>query len=82
MTQGSQISEKGILQILLDLRFTVDILSGCDSNVSDGLTKSPSMKPAFRRKQDKNTIKSATRQQIDELINRFSQRLDPIDWQT
>lgn len=82
VTRESRISEKGVLQVLLDLRFTADILSGCDSNASEGLTKGPSTKLAFRRKQDKNIIKSATRQRIDDLINRLSQRLDPIDWQT
>lgn len=82
VTRESRISEKGVLQVLLDLRFTADILSGCDSNASEGLTKGPSTKLAFRRKQDKNIIKSATRQRIDDLINWLSQRLDPIDWQT
>lgn len=81
VTDGAQISEKGALQVLLDLRFTADILSGCDLNVSEGL-KSPSTKFTFRRKQDRNTIKSATRERLDDLTNRFSQKLDPIDWQT
>lgn len=81
-TSGVQTSEKGILQVLLDLRFAADVLSGYDSTVSEGLSKSPSTKFNYRRKQDRSTTKSATRERIDDLINRFSQRLDPIDWQT
>ena len=32
---GSQLSEKRVLQVLLDLRFVVDVLSGGDSNLSE-----------------------------------------------
>lgn len=77
-----QMSEKGVLQVLLDLRFASDVLSGYDSTLNDGLLKSPSTKYSYKRKQDRSTSKSATRELVDELINRFSQKLDPIDWQT
>ncbi|XP_021772258.1 conserved oligomeric Golgi complex subunit 1-like [Chenopodium quinoa] len=82
VANGVQMSEKGVLQVLLDLRFAGDVLSGYDSTLNDGLLKSPSTKYSYRRKPDKSTAKSATRERIDGLINRFSQRLDPIDWQT
>lgn len=76
------MSEKGVLQILLDLRFASDILSGGDLNVSDDLPKSSKVKFPFRRKQDQTHTKSVMREQVDGLLNRFSQRMDPIDWLT
>ncbi|KNA21568.1 hypothetical protein SOVF_041930 isoform B [Spinacia oleracea] len=82
VANGMQMSEKGVLQVLLDLRFASDVLSGYDSTLNDGLLKSPSTKYSYKRKQDRSTSKSATRELVDELINRFSQKLDPIDWQT
>ncbi|CAO2832628.1 unnamed protein product [Amaranthus hypochondriacus] len=81
-TNGVHMSEKGILQILLDVKFAADILSGYDSTLNEGLSKSSSVKFNYRRKPDRSTTKSATRDCIDDLISRFSQRLDPIDWQT
>ncbi|KAL2941385.1 Conserved oligomeric Golgi complex subunit 1 [Bienertia sinuspersici] len=82
ITNGVEMSEKGILQVLLDLRFVADVLSGHESTLNDGLSKTSSMKFTYRRKQDRSSTKSATTERIDDLINRFSQRLDPIDWQT
>ncbi|KAL5549142.1 hypothetical protein UlMin_004373 [Ulmus minor] len=79
---GSQLSEKGVLQVLLDLRFVVDVLSGGDSNLSEELHKIPRGKTAFRRKQDKSQTKSVIKGHVDGLINHLTQRLDPIDWLT
>ena len=79
---GSQISDKGVLQVLLDLRFAADILSGVDSNAHEELTKHSKSKFSFRRKHDGNHTKSVIREQVDGLVNRLSQRLDPIDWLT
>ncbi|KAM1023711.1 hypothetical protein EV1_044116 [Malus domestica] len=79
---GSQVSEKGILQVLLDLRFVVDVLSGGDSNPSEESSVYLKTKSPFRRKQDQSHVKSAIRERFDGLINRLSQRLDPIDWLT
>lgn len=79
---GSQVSEKGVLQVLLDLRFAADVLSGSDSNMSEELSKNPKSKFSFRRKQDQSQTKSAIGERVNGLINRFSQRLDPIDWLT
>ncbi|KAK9673533.1 hypothetical protein RND81_12G173600 [Saponaria officinalis] len=82
ITNGAEMSDKGVLQVLLDLRFAADILSGCDSNMNEGVSKSPSTKSSFRRKQEKSRSKSAMRERVDDLVNRFSRKLDPIDWQT
>ncbi|KAJ6432388.1 hypothetical protein OIU84_019599 [Salix udensis] len=78
----SQVSEKGALQILLDLRFSADVLSGGDCNINEEISRNPKVKVPFRRKQDQSQMKSVSRERIDGLINRFSQRLDPIDWLT
>ncbi|KAG5237355.1 conserved oligomeric Golgi complex [Salix suchowensis] len=78
----SQVSEKGALQILLDLRFSADVLSGGECNINEEISRNPKVKVPFRRKQDQSQMKSVSRERIDGLINRFSQRLDPIDWLT
>ncbi|XP_016508096.1 conserved oligomeric Golgi complex subunit 1 [Nicotiana tabacum] len=81
-TQGSQISEKGLLQVLLDLRFASDILAGGDSNANEESLKMPKMKHPFRRKHDVQLSKSVTEERVNGLISSFAQRLDPIDWLT
>ncbi|XP_050204698.1 conserved oligomeric Golgi complex subunit 1 [Mercurialis annua] len=78
----SQVSDKGVLQILLDLKFAADVLSGGDSKTTEDLSRSPSIKISFRKKQEQTQVKSVFRERIDGLINRFSQKLDPIDWLT
>ncbi|KAK1302101.1 hypothetical protein QJS10_CPB12g00198 [Acorus calamus] len=85
-----QVSEKGILQILLDLRFTMDILSGGrdsslsspDLNSKEDLSRVPILKPPYRRKQPQNQADSVIRERVMGLIHGLSQRLDPIDWAT
>ncbi|TYI31503.1 hypothetical protein ES332_A05G455800v1 [Gossypium tomentosum] len=79
---GAQVSEKGILQVLLDIRFAADVLSGGDFNVNEELSIKPKSKSAFRRKRDHIQTKSAVRDSVDGLIYSFSQKLDPIDWLT
>ncbi|XP_016494147.2 conserved oligomeric Golgi complex subunit 1 [Nicotiana tabacum] len=81
-TQGSLISEKGVLQVLLDLRFASDILSGGDSNANEESLKMLKMKHPFRRKHDVQLSKSVTEERVNGLISSFAQRLDPIDWLT
>lgn len=77
----SQVSEKGVLQVLLDLRFAADVLSGGASVIHES-SKSSKAKFSFRRKQDQSQRKSHIEEHVDGLLNRFSQRLDPIDWLT
>ncbi|OMP12732.1 Vacuolar protein sorting-associated protein 51 [Corchorus olitorius] len=79
---GAQVSEKGILQVLLDIRFATDILSGGDFNVNEELSSTSKTKSSFRRKQDQIQTKSFIRERVDGLIYRLSQKLDPIDWLT
>lgn len=79
----TRVSEKGVLQILLDLRFSSDILSGGDSSGHEDVSRPPRVKTSYRKRQDKHQIKkSANQERIDGLINRLAQRLDPIDWLT
>ncbi|XP_010549890.1 PREDICTED: conserved oligomeric Golgi complex subunit 1 [Tarenaya hassleriana] len=77
-----QISEKGVLQILLDLRFASDVLSGGDTSTGEELSKSTTTRSPFRRKQDRRQTKSVIRGRIDGLISRLTGKLDPIDWLT
>ncbi|XP_042424582.1 conserved oligomeric Golgi complex subunit 1-like [Zingiber officinale] len=85
-----QVSDKGILQILLDLKFIADVLSGGkdstasdpESNAKEDSLKVKILKPASRWKQPQNKPDSANVETISKLINSFSQRLDPIDWAT
>ncbi|XP_022720208.1 conserved oligomeric Golgi complex subunit 1-like isoform X1 [Durio zibethinus] len=79
---GAQVSEKGILQVLLDIRFAADVLSGGDLNVNEELSRKPKSKSSFRRKLDQIQTKSVVRERVDGLISRLSQKLDPIDWLT
>ncbi|XP_060205764.1 conserved oligomeric Golgi complex subunit 1 isoform X1 [Lycium barbarum] len=81
-TQGSRVSEKGVLQILLDLRFAADILSGGDSTANEEPLKMPKVKHPYRRKQDVQLNKSVSEERVNGLISSFTQKLDPIDWLT
>ncbi|KAL6845249.1 hypothetical protein ACP4OV_024744 [Aristida adscensionis] len=87
---NSQVSEKGVLQILLDLRFIGDVLSGGrnpSTNNTEMQTKqdsspSPIARTSFRRKQAQLQADAAAIEPINKLINKLSHRLDPIDWAT
>lgn len=72
----SDVSEKGTLQIMLDLRFCADVLSGG----KDGSSFTAELSPG-RRKLLLPLGSNATESVLG-LIRRFSQRLDPIDWAT
>ncbi|KAK7391470.1 hypothetical protein VNO78_19886 [Psophocarpus tetragonolobus] len=77
-----QVSEKGVLQVLLDVKFATDVLSGGDSNLVGELPSNLKSKLHVRRKQDQSLTTSAIRERSNQLLNRLSQKLDPIDWLT
>ncbi|KAG2238811.1 hypothetical protein Bca52824_091982 [Brassica carinata] len=78
-----QISEKGVLQILLNLRFASDVLSGGDAITNIEIQpKSTMNRSAFRQKQGQQQTKSVNRGRIDGVISQLTQMLDPIDWLT
>ncbi|KAJ0963141.1 hypothetical protein J5N97_028263 [Dioscorea zingiberensis] len=82
-TQDSRVSEKGVLQILLDLRFSADVLSGGrdpKNSELDANTPVKILKPPFRRRQSQFQAGSLSSELVMGLIRRLSQRLDPIDW--
>ncbi|XP_068644309.1 conserved oligomeric Golgi complex subunit 1 [Aristolochia californica] len=87
-TRTPPISEKGILQMMLDLQFTVNILSGGrDPSISDveyvkDTPKSSSSKTSYRQKMTQDLPNSARRDHAIVLINTLSKNLDPIDWAT
>lgn len=77
---GSQVTEKGILQVLFDLKFAADIL--CGRANEELLSESPSVRSPYRRKQKAQQSKSVIGEHTKQLVDRLSQRLDPIDWRT
>jgi hypothetical protein len=77
-----QISEKGVLQILLDLRFAADVLSGGDTSTNVETPKSTINRSAYRRRQDQQKTKLVNRGRIDGVTSQLTQKLDPIDWLT
>ncbi|KAJ4816263.1 Vps51/Vps67 family (components of vesicular transport) protein [Rhynchospora pubera] len=88
-SSNSRVSEKGLLQILLDLRFIGDILAGGknpSSNNSDAspkqdqLSQATVMKSPFRRRQLTLNSDFPAAIPVSKLINKFSTSLDPIDW--
>lgn len=78
----SRLSEKGVLQMLLDVRFAADVLSG--GNYGMGGESFNVLRPKFhsRRKQDKGQKNTVVTERVNGLVNRLSQSLDPIDWLT
>lgn len=84
------VSEKGVLQVLLDLRFAADVLSGgrdygsfgLDSDGQDDQSKLEMAKPSFRRNQSQFQPNPAAFERVMRFISLLSQRLDPIDWAT
>lgn len=86
----SHVSEKGILQILLDLKFIADVLSGGkdsttsspELNATENSSRNVSLSPSLRRKHPYIQSDSANVVAVTRLINSFSLRLDPIDWAT
>ncbi|GER41873.1 Vps51/Vps67 family (components of vesiculartransport) protein, partial [Striga asiatica] len=75
----SQVSDKGVLQVLFDLKFASDILSGGDFHANKEASEITSVKSPYRRKQKTESQNSLIGQRTKELVNRLSQRLDPID---
>ncbi|XP_031489178.1 conserved oligomeric Golgi complex subunit 1 [Nymphaea colorata] len=85
-TRTVQVSEKGILQLIFDLRFISDVLS-CRSEPflsSDADIKEKELlkRIPFRSKHSSVPPVSASVNPTQSLIHAFSQRLDPIDWAT
>ncbi|KAI3843198.1 hypothetical protein MKX03_009797 [Papaver bracteatum] len=79
--RSPKVTERGVLQILLDLRFVFDVLSGGDLNMKDELSKTPKSKLSMKSQVQKQDS-SVSRKRVLELTSSLSQRLDPIDWQT
>ncbi|PKA65568.1 hypothetical protein AXF42_Ash005902 [Apostasia shenzhenica] len=73
---GSHVSEKGVLQVLLDLRFCADVLSGGKDSNSIRVEL-----PHLRKRADFQS-NFAIVDTVMTLIQRFSEKLDPIDWAT
>lgn len=75
------LSRDGVLQILLDLGFSADILSWGDSIGSKNVCGFSKLKTPYKRSHDKrHTTKAVGLECKDWLINGLVQRLDPIEW--
>ncbi|KAK4268763.1 hypothetical protein QN277_025371 [Acacia crassicarpa] len=81
-TSGLGLSEKGVLQVLLDVKFATDVLSGGDSSSIGELSGNQKPRLPVRRKQDQRLMTSVIRERCDQLLKHLSRRLDPIDWLT
>ncbi|XP_028787170.1 conserved oligomeric Golgi complex subunit 1 [Neltuma alba] len=81
-TSDLGLSEKGVLQVLLDVKFATDVLSGGDSSSIGELSGNQKPRLPVRRKQDQRLMTSIIRERCDQLLKHLSQRLDPIDWLT
>ncbi|KAI4350187.1 hypothetical protein L6164_010693 [Bauhinia variegata] len=79
---GLQLSDKGTLQVLLDVKFVTDVLSGGYSNTTGELHRNLKATLPDRRKWDQSEMTLAIRERSNQLLSRLSQRLDPIDWLT
>ncbi|KAL7137316.1 hypothetical protein ABFS83_10G083300 [Erythranthe nasuta] len=80
--RGSQMSEKGVLQVLFDLKFAADVLSGGSYNANEDLSEILSLRSPLRRKQKTQQSNTVIGERTKPLVNQLSQRLDPIDWLT
>nr|XP_024403110.1 conserved oligomeric Golgi complex subunit 1-like [Physcomitrium patens] len=82
---NSRVSEKGLLQLLFDLKFLADVLSGGEEvrieSLSvigtEDLTPSSALKKATSLKAD-----IGRKRWVDKLLNDLHNRIDPIDWAT
>lgn len=89
---GSQVSEKGLLQVLFDLHFVADVLSGgrdvpfnsVEFKNNDKQHDRDLTSPAsYRRKPTQSAASEAAwRKRVAALIQSLCQKLDPIDWAT
>ncbi|KAJ7532479.1 hypothetical protein O6H91_13G005300 [Diphasiastrum complanatum] len=85
-----RISEKGLLQLLFDVRFLVDVMSGGQGSVLDNSKLIDDNKFALSIltiKWDQQEIQGKVLTQgqehrITNLLSNMSSRLDPIDWAT
>lgn len=82
---NSRVSEKGLLQLLFDVKFLADVLSGGEEvrieSLSvigtEDLTPSSALKKATSLKAD-----IGRKRWVDKLLNDLHNRIDPIDWAT
>ena len=70
---GGKLSEKGVLQLLFDARFLLDLLSGGRPVSTGGDAAASSTATA---------AVAARRREVAQLESTLSGRLDPIDWAT
>ncbi|GLJ54019.1 hypothetical protein SUGI_1155890 [Cryptomeria japonica] len=88
----SQVSEKGLLQILFDIRFIADVLSGgrdvpldtINAGKQDNWPDRDRTSPASSKSKPANSEapEASMRKRVSVLTQNLSKKLDPIDWAT
>lgn len=81
---NSRVSEKGLLQLLFDLKFLADVLSGgqdvhLDNTGAVGTENLASFAPS-----EQTTLKAdiGRKRWINKLLDDLHNHIDPIDWET
>ena len=84
---NSRVSEKGLLQLLFDLKFLADVLSGGQEvhlgNV--GVVGTENLAPLKESTSSKQTVVKADiarKRWVNKLLDDLRNRIDPIDWAT
>lgn len=85
---NSRVSEKGLLQLLFDLKYLSDVLSGgqdisienLDAAVDEKLVDTSPLKSIGRLKQPTLKADAGRKKWVNSLLYKLHSRLDPIDW--
>jgi len=89
---NSRVSEKGLLQLLFDLKFLADVLSGGHEvhleNVG-AVIGSENLAASFPRKESSITLNQSAlksdigrKRWVNKLLDDLRNHIDPIDWAT
>lgn len=87
---NSRVSEKGLLQLLFDLKLLADVLSGgkevslenVDGEESENLVSSPLVNSTKMMSQPALKTDAGHKKWTASLLGNLQNRLDPIDWAT
>jgi hypothetical protein len=83
---NSRVSEKGLLQLLFDLKFLADVLSGGKEvnleNVGGVGTENLAPLESTSSKQTAMKADIARKRWVNKLLDDLHNHIDPIDWAT
>jgi hypothetical protein len=92
-TLSSRVSEKGILQLLFDVRFLSDVLAGgsdigpdgtisLDEDVKDPGTSLVGNKRVRTSTSQTDAVALARKRRVQGILEGLTGQIDPIDWAT